>query len=113
MAALFSNKCPKCNKGNVFENSIFNLFRIGKMKDSCSHCNFVYEKEPGFFFGAMYVSFALIVAESLAVFITSRFIIGLEWFLSLGITGLILILLFGVNFKLSRMIWIYMFYSKK
>ncbi len=113
LVALLSNKCPRCNKGKVFENSIFNLFKIGKMKDNCSHCNLTYEKEPGFFFGAMYVSYALNVAESVIVFIISRFIANLDWFSSLGLTAFMLLVLFGVNFKLSRMIWLYMFLSKK
>lgn len=111
--ALLSNKCPRCNKGKVFKNTVFNLFKIGKMEKSCSHCDFVYEKEPGFFFGAMYVSYGLIVAESIAAFIIFRLFLQLEWFLSFGLIVLLSLLLVGVNFKLSRLIWIYLFAPKK
>lgn len=111
--ALLSNKCPNCKKGKVFKNSIFNLVKIGKMNENCSNCEFTYEMEPGFFFGAMYVSYGLIVAESVATFIVLRFLFGLNWFMSFGGIILVSLLLLGVNFKLSRMIWIYMFYSNK
>lgn len=111
--SLISNKCPKCNKGKVFKNSALNLFKIGKMEENCSHCNFIYEKEPGFFFGAMYVSYGLIVAESVAIFIISRLILNIDWFISFGLIILISLALIGVNYKLSRLIWIYMFYSDK
>ncbi|CAM1344841.1 DUF983 domain-containing protein [Tenacibaculum amylolyticum] len=113
LIALVSNKCPNCKKGTVFNTSIFNLFKIGKIKDSCSECNFSFEKEPGFFFGAMYVSYALIVAESVATFVVLRVLLHLNWFVSFGGIILLSLLLFGVNFKLSRMIWIYMFYSNR
>lgn len=111
--ALISNKCPRCNKGNVFKNAVFNLFKIGEMEHNCSHCSFIYEKEPGFFFGAMYVSYGLIVAESIAVFIVSRLILNIDWFVSFGLIILVSLILVGVNYKLSRLIWIYMFSSNK
>lgn len=89
------------------------MFKIGKMEKNCSHCDFVYEKEPGFFFGAMYVSYGLIVAESIAAFIIFRLFLKLDWFLSFGLIVLLSLLLVGVNFKLSRLIWIYLFAPKK
>ena len=42
------------------------------MLPGCSHCGLVYEKEPGYFYAAMYVGYAFIVAElvSMAVAIS-------------------------------------------
>ncbi|WP_299835322.1 DUF983 domain-containing protein [uncultured Tenacibaculum sp.] len=110
---ILSNKCPHCKKGHVFKTSIFNPFSIGKMDQNCSHCGFTYEKEPGFFFGAMYVSYALIVAESVAAFVILRLLLNLNWFISFGGIVALSLFLFAVNFKLSRVIWIYIFHSEK
>ena len=57
-------KCPNCNEGKVFsgQGNVF-LFKMPIMNERCSECNFKFEKETGFFFGAMFVSYALAVAQ--------------------------------------------------
>ena len=48
-------KCPKCKKGKMFNNlGNLLLFRMSKMNTICNVCNFKFEKEPGFFFGAIF-----------------------------------------------------------
>ena len=60
---ILQTKCPRCHKGDLFESK--NPYHFGKMtvsKTHCSSCGLKYEIEPGFFFGAMYISYALNVA---------------------------------------------------
>lgn len=60
--------CPRCHAGNLFLNK--NPYKIknwDKMHANCPHCALHYEREPGFFQGAMYVSYGLGVAFSTAV----------------------------------------------
>jgi uncharacterized protein (DUF983 family) len=54
-------KCPKCRTGNMFANSPLNIFGQ-KMNENCSHCGFKFEIEPGYFYVAMFVSYAMNVA---------------------------------------------------
>ncbi len=42
-----------------------------KMHEHCSHCGLKYKMEPNFFFGAMYVSYALAVLMAIIVFLVS------------------------------------------
>jgi uncharacterized protein (DUF983 family) len=57
---MFGNKCPNCNKGNIFEKGLLHFnFSFPKMHENCSNCGTKFEKEPGFFFGAMFVSYLL------------------------------------------------------
>jgi hypothetical protein len=84
------------------------------MKKSCDYCQELYEKEPGYFFGAMFVSYAM---TSLAFFIV--FMMDLLWF-HLGLTLLYfllpsVILISPVTFQWSRLIWLNFFirYDKK
>ncbi|MDO5976026.1 DUF983 domain-containing protein [Flavivirga jejuensis] len=79
------------------------------MHDRCDNCDFKFEKEPGFFFGAMFVSYALAVAEFIGVFITCYFIIGLSLLTSFFCIIVAAILFSTINFRLSRIIWIYLF----
>lgn len=58
--STFMNKCPRCHKGDVFtEKNPYTLGKIFSMHKNCSHCDLRYEREPSFFYGAMYVSYAL------------------------------------------------------
>src|SRR5262245_32870110 len=52
LGALLRQRCPRCRTGRVFRS----LFR---MNDPCPHCGLLFEREEGYFLGAMYVSYAL------------------------------------------------------
>lgn len=107
--SVTKNKCPRCHQGDVFEYK--QPFRKGfdKMHTNCSHCNLKYEKEPGFFYGAMYVSYALMVA----LFVT--FWVLNTWFFHLGSTGFIALVIFAIFFmativyRTARLIWLNFF----
>ena len=59
-AALHA-KCPKCRTGNMFATDMYS-FSGQKMNENCPHCGFHFEIEPGYFYVAMFVSYALNVA---------------------------------------------------
>jgi hypothetical protein len=69
---LGKGKCPKCKKGTIF-NSIGNIFKFEspKMNDCCPNCDYIYEKEPGYFLGAFYVSYGMTVGELLIIYFIS------------------------------------------
>lgn len=60
--SIFSFRCPQCHKGKFFKYHPYDLKHVGEVHECCSHCGLKYEKEIGFFYGAMYVSYALGVA---------------------------------------------------
>ena len=45
-------RCCLCGRGRLFRNW-FNMY------PSCSHCRHVYEREPGFFLGSVYINYGL------------------------------------------------------
>lgn len=65
--AVLKCKCPQCQSGDMFVYPTHNLKRFYDMYRSCSVCGLEYEIEPGFFWGAMYVSYALTVGMMLVV----------------------------------------------
>lgn len=106
-------KCPKCGEGDIFKDkaSIL-LFQIPKMNERCTKCDYKFEKETGFFFGAMFVSYALSVAQMiicLIVFWTFADMSPISVFI---IITLIAIFTSTVNFRVSRSIWISLFYKE-
>jgi hypothetical protein len=106
---IITEKCPKCGEGKVFKTkgNIF-LFRMPVMNDDCPCCGHHFHKETGYFFGAMYVSYALAVAEMIALF--GVLLAFTRDFATIIVSVSVMALLLSTyNFRLSRMLWIYMF----
>ena len=66
--ALLAGKCPRCRQGKMFPYPAYDLKRFAKMNEDCPVCGLHFEREPGFFVGAMYVNYALAVALFVAIF---------------------------------------------
>lgn len=113
--SLLKGKCPRCEKGNIFSDkgNLF-LFRAPVMHETCPHCGHKFEREPGYFLGAMYVSYALTVALAVAVFVAwELFMPGQYDYRVITLIVVAQVLLWFVNFRFSRIIWMYFFTSKE
>lgn len=55
IAGIASLKCPECRSGKVFANVLL------KMNPVCPACGLKFEREPGYFLGAMYFSYAMAI----------------------------------------------------
>jgi len=113
--SILREKCPHCHEGDFFAGkSVFNLKQVGKVHDKCPECNRPFHKEPGFYYGAMYVSYGLGVAMFVASFIITWLIApesGPEVYVIVIIATM---LIFGAKlYKLSRIIWANMFFPYK
>jgi len=110
---IFQCKCPNCYKGNIFKNpGNLLLLRMPKMNEKCPLCHFQFEKETGFFFGAMYVSYGIasaIMISAMAIMWGILDIHPLTVFITIAV---VIVLSSNYNFKLSRALWIYMFYER-
>jgi len=111
--SVLNGKCPKCKSEKIFnKQGNLLLFRIPKMNAKCENCGFLFLKEAGFFFGAMFVSYALIVAQAVAFFVMLHVFLDFNYVLTF-ISIILLITLIGtINYRLSRIIWIYLFYAE-
>jgi uncharacterized protein (DUF983 family) len=106
---FFKTKCPKCENGKIYHG----FYLKARMNEKCPSCQLKFEKEPGFFFGAMYVSYAMSIAECVTVFVICGFFTG-DYFnaLSLIPITLTLLIMLPINLKWSRIAWIYLFIKK-
>lgn len=108
--SIFSSKCPRCNLGNLYEdNNPYHLSRLGQMKKTCDCCGQKFEPETGFYYGAMYVSYAvsIIVLFIPAGILYFGFNAGFPVLLA-TIIG-IYIVTFPLVFRWSRNIWLNIF----
>lgn len=108
--SIFKYKCPRCHQGEVFKSkSSYNLPKMFDLHEKCSHCGLRYEFEPGFFYGAMYVSYGLTVALGIATYILMQ--IFFEASVGQIIAVLVAALIVGspLILRLSRIIWMNLF----
>ena len=112
--SILSGACPVCHQESMYrENNPYKLSKIFDMHERCSHCGTKYKIEPSFFFGAMYVSYAVGVAFAVAAFIISYVFFGSELMTAYWIIIGTLVVFMPVIMRLSRNIWINFFLNYK
>ncbi len=113
-SAIVNCKCPRCRKGNMFVHSILKVTSFSKMNKTCSQCGLYYEIEPGFFYGAMYFSYALNVAQLAVVGIATFHYLGDPPASALLISMISTILLLTpINYRLARSLMLHFLGSVK
>ncbi len=108
--SILTGSCPKCHSESMYENSNpYNISQLFKMNERCSHCHTKYKIEPSFFYGSMYVSYAVGIAFAVAAFVISFLFIGTDLKTSFIAIVSTLVLFLPVIIRLSRNIWINLF----
>jgi len=107
---IFAQKCPRCRKGPLFTHKALDFKNFTKMPERCECCEQPFELEPSFYYGAMYVSYALQVALLVTVF-TAYQILYPDVDVTIMIATVIGLaaFLYPVVIRLSRSIWIHFF----
>lgn len=112
--SVFKGKCPQCHEGDFFVSHAYDLEYIGDIRETCSECGLKYEKEPGFYYGAMYVAYALGVATFVTLWVSMNLFfdnISSGW--QIGIIIFAILAIGPYLFSLSKIIWANMFISFK
>jgi uncharacterized protein (DUF983 family) len=110
LTSMLRLRCPRCRQGKLFTvANPYNFKRMNDMPDQCPACGQDFEIEPGFYFGATYVSYAINVAWLIPTFLTTRFIIGWEYRTFVIIMFCLLPILVPLIFRVSRSIWLHLF----
>ncbi len=108
LAAILTAKCPKCRKGDVFPVALISFRKLSAVNSTCPHCGAVLEPEPDFFYGAMYVSYALSVALFINVMIVLNYVFGdagiLVYILSVAGTN---VLFLPLMLRYSKVLYLY------
>ena len=80
------------------------------MHKQCDHCDFMYEREPGYFYGAMYVSYAMVVGLFLVIGFVIYKVLGISdinvFLIAIPASALLLL---PIIFRYSRIIFLHVF----
>ena len=105
LEAIVKAKCPRCRRGKICAGSLYGL-NLQKTNEHCSHCDMRFEVEPGYFYGAMYVSYTFVVGEMLNIGLITYLITGNDKSPWLYITTILLTILAltPINYRYSRVL---------
>ena len=110
--SILTGTCPKCQNENMYlDKNPYHLTKVLDMHETCSHCKLKYQLEPSFFYGAMYVSYGVTVAISIAAFVISFVFFKMSLKHSFFSIIAAIILSYPYVLRLSRNIYINMFVS--
>ncbi len=105
--AMWNEKCPRCREGYIFEKP----FRISDplaMPKRCPVCGQVTEPEPGFYYGAMFLSY--IVSGFMLLIPALLLVFGLKW--SVEAAMLFTLVFAGIAYlkvlRGARSLWLHM-----
>ncbi len=109
MASIFGMRCPRCREGKLFNTPTFSYQKPTEMPSHCPSCGQNYMPEPGFWYGAMFISyiwtaFACLFFVGFGIFALGMSINGA--FIALVITCAIF---FFWIFRISRSIWFHIY----
>lgn len=103
-------RCPRCRQGKMFPPDTLMSLQFMKMNDHCSCCGQSFMPEPGYYFGAMFVSYAINAGFFIGVWL-GMYLLMEEISLTAMIVALLVVVLglLPLTFRLSRVMWIYIF----
>jgi len=106
LVSIFKYRCPRCRKHGMFREPFQIKDPLG-MHENCPICDQSFEPEPGFYYGAMFLSYSI---YSLILLPTAFFFgFGLGWRTLYVMMMVILIglLLYIKVLRISRAVWIH------
>jgi len=106
LKSIWKNNCPKCRSQKMFKVP-FQFMKPLEMHDTCDVCQQRFMPEPGFYFGAMFISYILMAWFLLIPALILKFVF--DW--SVTNTMVFVIAMAAISYfkflRTSRSIWIH------
>lgn len=104
--SIFQFKCPRCHEGDLFPTGSFSFNKPFDMPENCPKCGQKYFLGPGFYYGAMFISY--IITAFFSLFLVGGLVLFTD--ISVNMSFVILLAVLGILFvwffRLARAIWI-------
>ena len=91
--------CPKCGEGKMFNKGM-------KMHVKCSECGLKFEREQGYFAGAMYINYGVTILVTFGGYFIFDFFTPLSSTVLLSFFGILCVLIPVFFFRYSRSLWL-------
>jgi uncharacterized protein (DUF983 family) len=92
-------RCPRCGRGALFRSRF-------TMNEECAVCAFRFEREQGYFVGAIYVNYALTVFACVIAVVLIDLVVGMSIRAELAVAVPLTVLVPVVLFRYARSLWL-------
>ena len=108
-SALLSGKCPACRQGDIFKYPYTKVSHFADMHQHCPSCGASFQPEPGFYFGAMYITYAFNIGMIIVFGLALYYWIELPEAVYLILIAALAVITTPFSFRISRVLWLYWF----
>ena len=109
LSDILKTRCPRCRRENMFKHPVYRVGKLLDMHRYCPRCGQDLIPEPGFYFSAMYFSYAINVALMVTFGVAYEIVVNpdsiAETLVSVFLPPL---LLAPWNFRISRALALYL-----
>ena len=103
-------KCPRCQGTDLFiDNNPYHVGKLLDMPDRCPACGQDFQIEPGFYLGAMWVSYPVVVFLLIVFILVAHFLLGMHMVGSFVYSTLLLVLMSPILIRYSRVVYLHIF----
>ena len=104
--SIFNIKCPKCHESDMFPTGSLSFKEPFEMKERCDKCYEDFFPEPGYYYGAMFLSYIFTAFFSIGFVLFLHWVLG--WSTTASFTALLVVLgiFFVYIFRLARALYI-------
>jgi uncharacterized protein (DUF983 family) len=101
--AMLLQRCPRCRTGRMFRTWL-------AMNDPCPVCGLIFQREEGYFLGAMYTSYVLSCGLLTAFYLVAAALLPASWdSILVALVALVpFVPLIPVVHRYSRVTWVYL-----
>ena len=104
--SVFHLKCPRCQEGVTFETGSWSFVKPFDMLARCPECNLNYFPEPGYYYGAMFISYIISGLFCLMFVGFLVWVLDYSQTVAFSLLSVFLVINFVYIFRISRLMWI-------
>lgn len=104
--SILAVKCPRCRTGNMFPTGPFSFSKPFDMHDRCPHCGEDLMPAPGYYYGAMFISYIFTGFFCLGFVMFFHWVLDWDMGSSFALLIAVCAIIFVYVFRLARSLWI-------
>ncbi len=105
--SIFTMTCPRCHEEKMFENpKNYNFKKITDMHKNCPNCGLDFEPEPGYYYGAMFLSYIWTGWFSIFLVLGTMFLLDMSLYASFAVLVAFMVINYVWILRVSRAMYI-------
>ncbi|PSR11559.1 MAG: DUF983 domain-containing protein [Bacteroidetes bacterium] len=104
--SIFHIKCPRCHESDMFATSSMSFKAPFEMKERCDKCNEDFFPEPGYYYGAMFLSYIFTAWFSIGFVLFFHWLLKWSTAASFALLIGVLLVFFVYIFRVARAMYI-------